>query len=205
MVLLVGNAAPVAIVNSVPFAAPPLSALKAPGPKPLDLGQIYTIKGLLGGSKEMPVPASVDGRLYVPAGNAGIAMANLASRIGLETTGISLPLAYVPEGVAPADVPEQAVVTADSSLGRQLVNELNAAKNDKGGSFAKTILSPLPAGEGELRAIDRAFGKHSAILVSGDAAGQAQQRGRAFRDIVRRFSGRLDRDHQSCRRRCRDL
>jgi hypothetical protein len=173
LVLLVGNAAPVTIVNSVPFAAPPLSALKAPGPKPLDLGQIYTIKGLLGGSKEMPVPAAVDGRLYVPAGNAGIAMANLASRIGLETTGISLPLAYVPEGVAPADVPEQAVVTADSSLGKQLVNELNAAKNDKGGSFAKTVLSPLPAGEGELRAIDRAFGKHSAILVRGDTAGQA--------------------------------
>ncbi|MDE3134995.1 MAG: hypothetical protein KGL59_00335 [Acidobacteriota bacterium] len=173
LVLLVGNAPPVTLVNSTPFATPSLSALKTPGPKPLDLGQLYSIKGLLGGSKEMPVPASVDARLYVPAGNAGIAMANLAARVGLETTGITLPLAYVPEGVAPSDVPEQAVVTADSPLGRQLVNELTAAKNDEGASFAKTVLQPLPEGEGELRAIDHAFGKHSAILVRGDAAGQA--------------------------------
>jgi hypothetical protein len=173
LVLLVGNASPFTLVNPVPFATPPLPTLKAAGPKPLDLGQLYTIKGLLGGSKDMPVSASADARLYVPAGNAGIAMANLAARVGLETTGITLPLAYVPAGVAPADVPEQAVVTDDSSLGKQLVSELTAAKNDEGASFGKTILPTLSAGAGELRAIDRAFGKHSAILVRGDAAGQA--------------------------------
>ncbi len=174
LVLLVGNAPPITLLNPVPFATPPLSALKAPGPKPLDLGQLYTIKGLLGGSKEMPVPASDDAHLYVPAGKPGIAMANLAARVGLETTGITLPLAYVPTGISPAHVPAQAVVTADSALGKQLIRELTAAKNDEGGSFAQTIFgTPLPPGEGELRAVDRAFGKHSAILVRGDAAGQA--------------------------------
>jgi hypothetical protein len=173
LVLLAGNAPPVTLLNPVPFATAPLPALKAPGPKPLDLGQLYTIKGLLGGSKEMPVPATADARLYVPAGKPGIAMANLAARVGLETTGITLPLAYVPTGISPAQVPAQAIVTADSSLGKQLMRELAAAKNDEGAAFTKTILPPLPPGEGELRAIDRAFGKHSAILVRGDAEGQA--------------------------------
>jgi hypothetical protein len=174
LMLFVGNAVPVTLVNPATFATPSLSALKAPGPKPLDLGRLYTINGLLGGSKEMPVPASVDARLYVPAGNPGIAMANLAARAGLETTGITLPLAYVPTGVVPANVPAQAVVTADSSLGKELVRELTAAKNNEGASFAPTIFgTPLSPCEGELRAVDNAFGKHAAILVRGDAAGQA--------------------------------
>ena len=147
IVLLVGHAPPITLLNPVPFATPDISKLKAPGPKPLDLGRLYTIQGLLGGSKQMPVPASVDSRLYVPAGKPGIAMANLAARIGLETTGITLPLAYIPTGVSPSHVPAQAVVTSDSPLGQQLVRELTAAKNDEGSSFAQTIFKTgnLPA------------------------------------------------------------
>ena len=63
------------------------------GPARLDLATLYTMRGLFRGTPRMPIPSNLDGQLYVPAGAAGIAMANLAARMGLETTGITLPLA----------------------------------------------------------------------------------------------------------------
>ncbi|MEI9970684.1 MAG: hypothetical protein WDO73_00795 [Ignavibacteriota bacterium] len=44
-------------------------------------------------SRRIPVPGSSNAHLFVPAGAAGVAMANLAARMGLETTGITLPVA----------------------------------------------------------------------------------------------------------------
>ena len=49
----------------------------------------------------MPVPASVDARVYVPAGAAGVSLANLAARLALESTGVTLPIAYPADAVAP--------------------------------------------------------------------------------------------------------
>ncbi len=169
---LAGAQPPMTLTNPVPMALPPAGPMPASAPKPLDLGQLYTIKGLLGGSAKLPIPSAVVSRLYVPAGAAGVAMANLAARIGLETTGISFPLAYVPSGVSSAQVPAQAVVAADSGLGKQLMAELGSAKDQRGNPFGKEIFEPLAPGEGEIRSIDNAFGKHSALLVRGDAAGQ---------------------------------
>jgi hypothetical protein len=173
LVLLVGTSLPVTLINANPLALPPFAPMPPAAPHPLDLGQLYTIAGLLGGSPKVPIPSSVDSRLYVPAGAAGVAMANLAARIGLETTGIALPVAYVPSGISLPQVQTQAVVTADSTLGEQMTEELSTAKDQQGNPFGSEILTPLASGEGELREIDDAFGKHSALLVRGDAAGQA--------------------------------
>jgi hypothetical protein len=65
----------------------------AGAPVKLDLATLYTSRGLFTGSARMPVPSSSDAHLYVPAGAAGIAMANLAARMGMEATGITLPIA----------------------------------------------------------------------------------------------------------------
>lgn len=173
LVLLAGSLPPVTLWNPAPMALLAAGPLPAITPHPLDLGQLYTVSGLLGGSAKMPIPDAIDSRLFVPAGNAGVAMANLAARLGLESTGISVPLAYVPGGVSPGQVKSQAVVTEDSSLGKQILAELSTAKDQQGNPFEKEILSPLAPGEGEIRAIDDAFAKHSALLVRGDAAGQA--------------------------------
>lgn len=173
LVLLVGSTAPIALTNPNPMALAPLGPIAAGEPHPLDLGQLYSISGLLGGSPKMPIPDAVDSRLYVPAGPAGVAMANLAARLGLETTGIALPLASVPSGVSLSQVQSQAVVGENSALGKQLVEELSSAKDQQGKPFGSEILPAMGAGEGELREIDNAFGKHSAILVRGDADGQA--------------------------------
>ncbi len=114
----------------------------------------------------MPIPSNLDGQLYVPAGAAGIAMANLAARMGLETTGLTLPLARPAADVLPKDVRTKAVVSEDSALGKDVVQKLNT--EETAGAAAET---PLVSGEGELRVVDHAFNKQPAVLVRGDGAG----------------------------------
>lgn len=135
-------------------------------PARLDLATLFTMRGLFRGSARMPVPSNLDSQLYVPAGADGIAMANLAARMGLETTGITLPLATPVSSATPRDVRTKAVVSGTSEIGtaaeRQLLQEDTAAKH---------VELPLGAGEGELRVIDKAFGRHPAVLVRGDESG----------------------------------
>lgn len=173
IVLLVGSGSPVVLLNPNPLPLPTLGPAPSVAAHSLDLTQLFTIDGLLGGSAKMPIPDGVTSRLYVPEGMPGVAMANLAARLGLETTGIALPIAYVPSGISPAQVDKQAVVTADSTLGRQIIAELSSATDQQGKPFGPEIFSPLAAGEGEIREIDDAFGKHAALLVRGDAAGES--------------------------------
>lgn len=174
LVLLVANQPPIELLNPNPIATRPLPPMALSEGRPLDLGQLYTIKGLLNGSPKKMIPASVTARLYVPAGPAGVAMANLAGRIGLETTGISLPLAFVPSGISPGQVSSQAVLTYDSPLGRQLESELTRPPHSGAKpEFAQTVFQAIQPGEGDLRVIDNAFGKHAALVARGDAAGQA--------------------------------
>lgn len=173
LVVLDGSTPPIVEANPVPLTLPAAGPVAVAEPHPLDLGQLYTIHGLLGGAANMPIPSATGARLYVPAGAAGVAMANLAARLGLETTGITLPLAFVPNGVSMSGVQSQAVVTADSPLGKQIAQEITEAKDQQGKPFGEEILSPIAGDEGEIRDVDDAFGKHSALLVRGDAAGQA--------------------------------
>ncbi|HEX4227198.1 MAG TPA: M14 family zinc carboxypeptidase [Bryobacteraceae bacterium] len=135
---------------------------EAATPPPFDLGNAYTLHGLFKGVPKMPVPSSLDSQLSVPAGAAGIAMANLAARMGLETTGLTLPLAKADTSISPKDVKVKAVVVESSALGKQAEKKFEAEGNHS---------APLGPSEGELRVVDRVFGKQPAILVRGDTAG----------------------------------
>jgi hypothetical protein len=152
-------------------AAPPAAEAAAggdaeAGPQRLDLATLYTMRGLFRGTPRMPVPSSLDSQLYVPAGEAGIAMANLAARMGLETTGLTLPLATPASAAAVKDVRSKAVVARDSDVAKEAERKLLA--EDTAASQTETALA---AGEGELRIVDKAFGRQSAVLVRGDEAG----------------------------------
>ena len=136
------------------------------GPQRLDLATLYTMRGLFRGTPRMPIPSNLDAQLYVPAGPEGIAMANLAARMGLETTGITLPLATPATTAVVKDVRTKAVVAADSDLGKEAERKLR--EEDTAAGNAESALAP---GEGELRVVDKAFGRQSAILVRGDEAG----------------------------------
>jgi hypothetical protein len=140
----------------------------AGAPVKLDLATLYTSRGLFTGSARMPVPSSSDAHLYVPAGAAGIAMANLAARMGMEATGITLPIASPAPDATPRQVRAQAVIAGDSPLAQEAERKMRAG--DTAAAQAEATLAP---GEGELRAVDEAFGRRGAILVRGDEAGGA--------------------------------
>ena len=111
-------------------------------PARLDLATLYTTRGLFGASGRIPVPATWNGHLYVPAGAAGIAMANLAARLGLETTGINLPIATPADSAVVRDVRTHAVLAGDSPLSQEAERKLRA-----GDTAAAQAETPLSAGE----------------------------------------------------------
>ena len=180
--VVTANGETVSAVSSKPLAAipaPTAGAAATPAvdgaatpegeggaPSRLDLATLYTMHGLFRGTAKMPIPSNLDGHLYVPAGSAGIAMANLAARMGLETTGITLPLATPASAAAPRDVKTKSVVAESSELGQEAARKLLA--EDTASASAEPALAE---GQGELRVVDKAFGKQSAVLVRGDEAG----------------------------------
>lgn len=147
----------------------------------LDLAQLYTVKGLLTGSPKKPVPSGVVAKLYMPAGAQGAAMANLATRIGLETTGLTLPIAEPLSGVKISQVKTVAVAEGDGEITAHLSDVLSApgnadlSKMTRGqylhDQSAASELTPLAPKEGELRVVDQGFEKQGALLVRGDEAG----------------------------------
>jgi hypothetical protein len=164
-------------------AAPPAGGGgdAADGPRLLDLHELYGIHGLLTGNQKKLVPESVAAKLYVPAGEPGIAMANLAARLGLETTGITLPIALPATGASPVQIQTPAVISGDTPLTQHAKDVLGAPGGtamDKvlPGQFAKDGAPELPTlkpGEGELHVVDHAFGANPALLVRGDATGSS--------------------------------
>jgi hypothetical protein len=150
-------------------------------PRLLDLHELYGIHGLLTGNQRNLVPESVSSKLYVPSGIPGIAMANLAARLGLETIGITLPIAQPASGTSPVQVQSAAIISGDGPLAEHVEDLLGAPGStpmDKivSGQFAKKEAAELPqltSGEGELHVVDRAFGMHPALLIRGDAEGSA--------------------------------
>src|SRR5579871_1397139 len=102
--------------NAAGANAPGADAAAPGAPTRLDLATLYTSRGLFTGTPRMPVPSTLSGHLYVPSGAAGTAMANLAARMGMETTGIALPLATPIDAAAVRDVRTQAVLAGDSPL-----------------------------------------------------------------------------------------
>ena len=130
----------VSAVSAKPMAAVPVApSAEAPAPDAeaqparLDLATLYTMRGLFRGTPRMPIPSNLDGHLYVPAGSAGIAMANLAARMGLETTGITLPLA------TPAT---SATVAGCAHEGRGREQVRTSARKPSGSFARKTPLQP---------------------------------------------------------------
>jgi hypothetical protein len=153
----------------------------AGAPRLLDLHELFGIRGLLTGNQRNLVPQSVASKLYVPAGDSGIAMANLAARLGLETTGITLPIALPDTGTSTVQVRSVAVISGETALTQHAKDLLGAPGGTSldtilAGQFSKdgtAQLSALKPGEGELQVVDRAFGTNPALLVRGDTAGTA--------------------------------
>lgn len=161
--------APAAPPAGAASATPESSSDAAAGgpPNELDLATLYTDHGLFTGTARMPVPSASDAHLYVPAGPEGIAMANLAARMGLETTGLTLPIAST-DAAESRQVRTQSVIAGDSALAHSVEQKLRSS--DKVAAEAEPALAP---GEGEVRVVDEAFARKGAVLTRGDQPGAA--------------------------------
>ena len=156
--------------RAAPDAPGPVAGRPGSGGKnDMDLSNLYTSDGLLGGGV---LPNRVDAMLA--PGEGGIdGLPDLAGRLGLESTGITVPL------VAPAASIERAAARptlvlagVDNALTRQLAD---SAKIDTGS---------LAPGEGLIQVVPAAFGSKPALVVSGaDAAGAE----RALDQLARTF------------------
>jgi hypothetical protein len=126
----------------------------------LDLSNLFTADGLLGGT---PIPSRVDA-VVVPggAGNAGVP--ELTARLGLESTGLVVPLVH------PADD-----VSAPNSMPLMILTGYENPLTDQLADSGSIDLTGLGAGEGLIELVPEAFGSKNALVVGGtDEAGAAR-------------------------------
>jgi hypothetical protein len=141
-----------------PVAARPGNGVK----NDLDLSNLYTSAGLLGGD---PFPNRVD-VLLVPGDSGVDRLPELAARLGLESIGLAVPLVEPAASLTrPNTQPTMVLVGTDNRLMRQLADS---------GKVALDSLS-LSAGVGLIELVPKAFGDKSALVVTGaDSAGAAR-------------------------------
>jgi hypothetical protein len=169
------GAKPVSI--DLPREASP-SARKAMGLRPrgsakesLDLGSLYTPQGLLLDADEDLIADGVDALLVPAIDGAGVV--DLAARLGLESTGITVPLARnVGDITEPEREPTLVLIGRDHQLVEQLVQR------------RRLRMPSLRSGEGWIEVVPRAFEDRSAVVILGaDSAGTA----RALEQTAERF------------------
>jgi Zinc carboxypeptidase len=174
-VRLEGAAAPVDV--DVPRAQTPerepLGRRPGGGPKPrLTLGSLYNNDGLLADGDNNLIPDRVD-VLLSPSGAGIEGTIDVAARLGLESTGIAVPIAKPPEAIgAPEQAPILMLIGTTHPLVERLIQERKFTRPN------------LNAGEGWIGVVPKAFGEKSAVVVTG---GDARGLARALAQVAERF------------------
>ena len=140
----------------------PFGAQVAPIPaKTFDLSNAFSIEGWFGDSFVDLLPDRLETAIVVGGAKESLGAAHIAARLGLETTGITLPLARDARKITnPAGEPNPILVGRDNELVRQLVK------------IGKARIDDLKPGEGAIQVVPRAFGAPTATVVAGaDVAG----------------------------------
>src|SRR6185437_1316764 len=140
----------------------PFGPQVAPVPaKTFDLSNMYSIDGWFGDSYVDLLPDRLETAVVVGDPRDSMGAVHIATRLGLETTGITLPLARDARKITnPAAEPNPILVGRTNELVRQLVK------------IGKARLDDLQPGEGAIQVVPRAFGAPTATVVAGaDAAG----------------------------------
>ncbi len=145
------------LAQDVPAGAPPPSAPA----KNFDLTSPYSIEGWYGDAYPDLIPDRTETSLIIGDVTESLGAAHIAARLGLETTGITLPIAKIDNKVKePNREASPILVGRNNLLVQQLVK------------IGKTRFDDLRPGEGEIHVVPRAFGNATATVVAGaDAAG----------------------------------
>jgi len=131
--------------------------------KSFDLASAYSIDGWFGDSFADLIPDRTDTVILLGEGDDAIGAAHIAARLGLESTGLTLPLVK----------PSSKVVNAAQEVNPILVGRQNALV-DRLARVGRVALDDVRPGEGVVQVVPNAFGPGSATVVAGgDAAGTA--------------------------------
>jgi hypothetical protein len=131
------------------------------GGKTFDLSNAYSISGWFGDSYADLIPDRTETSLVLGSSDDVASAAHVAARLGLETTGVTLPIAKLDR-----DVNDPVREASPILIGR--TNALTAQLTKIG----RARMDDLKAGEGVVQVVPHAFGNSTATVVAGaDAAG----------------------------------
>ncbi len=135
----------------------PVSGRSGGARNDLDLSNVYTTDGFLTGSD---IPTGI-GVVVVP-GNGAAGIADLTARMGLEATGLTVPLVRRPDEIeSAASEPTTVLVGSDHPLTGELADS---------GRISTADLAP---GQGLIEVVPDAFGGKPALVVTGADQGGA--------------------------------
>jgi hypothetical protein len=129
----------------------------------LDLSSLYSIEGLLGDGDTNLIPERID-TILVPSGDGVERTMDVAARLGLESTGVVIPIAVPADQVRKPDAePTMVLIGTSHPLIDRLVEQ---------GKFERPTLEP---GQGMIQVVRKAFGEKGVVIVTGgDRAGLAR-------------------------------
>ena len=133
----------------------------AAGGRVFDLTNAFSIDGWYGDAYADLIPDRTDTTIVLGSAGDSLGAAHIAARLGLETTGITLPLTRIADKVrAPEREPSPILVGRSNALVERLLK------------IGKARLGDLRPGEGAVQVVPKAFGGVTATVVAGnDSAG----------------------------------
>jgi Zinc carboxypeptidase/S-layer like family, outer domain len=136
------------------------AAPRAPA-KNFDLSNAFSIEGWFGDSYADLIPDRTETSLILGGADDSLGAAHIAARLGLESTGVTLPIARA----------DREIRDAAREASPILVGRANTLTQDLG-KIGRARVDDLQPGEGVVQIVPRAFGNATATVVSGaDAAG----------------------------------
>ena len=129
--------------------------------KPFDLATAFSIEGWYGDAYQDLIPDRTETSIIIGDASDAIGATHIAARLGLETTGMSLPITRRDNKVKEPGAEASPILVG---RGNALVQQL--------AKIGKTRLDDLQPGQGEVHIVPRAFGNATATVVAGaDPAG----------------------------------
>jgi hypothetical protein len=141
-----------------PGDAPPA---QAPPGKTFDLANAYSLDGWYGDGYTDLIPDRTDTSIIISRATDAFGAAHIAARLGLETTGMTLPITKTDDKVRDAArEPSPILVGRTNDLTQRLIK------------IGKARLDDLQPGEGAVQIVPKAFGNATATVIAGaDDAG----------------------------------
>lgn len=131
------------------------AAAARPG-KSFDLSNPYSISGWYGDGYTDLIPDRTETSIVIGKAADALGAAHVSARLGLETTGVTLPLAKVEDDVRdPAREQNPILIGRDNRLVQDLVK------------IGRAHIDDLRAGEGVVQIVPKAFGNLTATVVAG--------------------------------------